>query len=372
MRYIFIGGQHHGGTSLVSALLGDNQAGIASLRHTPSAENEGQHLQHMWPPYHARNHSGCAPFSISLCLPMFMKALSTSANATATIESDWAPWWQCDIEPCAWRVEKDPDVGSLFFKSVIYPNAILLAVMRHPFALAAFDGYRTITNRVEISARSALARWMSVWPFFMAHVCRLQQSHGIVRFEALADPSAPTTLLALSRYGHNRPRRLDIHGRYGNVTVDPHLIWEWVNSSRPLQADPLAAQCEYIFRALTGYSLQRPVEDSSHSLLICDRNCKSSNIISLAAQLERALGEMQLSSQMLWAAQNPGFGSTQSMDRSHDQEHGSAPSLIQPQPHGPLSHASMEEPCGAWPSVFIIGVQKAATTTTSHALNFFF
>ena len=39
-QYIFVGGQHHGGTSLASALLTDQKPGVASLHHADAPQNE--------------------------------------------------------------------------------------------------------------------------------------------------------------------------------------------------------------------------------------------------------------------------------------------------------------------------------------------
>ena len=68
-------------------------------------------------------------------------------------------------------------------KAVVFPSATILAVMRHSFALAPYDGYDH-TNRT--TAR--VVRWNAVWPFFMEHVAQLQRSYAVVRFEALGDP----------------------------------------------------------------------------------------------------------------------------------------------------------------------------------------
>ncbi len=306
MRYVFIGGEHHGGTSLASALLGDNQPGVAALRESEiTFENEGQHLQNVWPAYRDRKLQNCQPFPRSVCLPTLRRALSVAgANATSLITSAWAHFWQCNVEPCAWRVEKDPDVGSLLLKAVVFPSATILAVMRHPFALAPYDGYDH-TNRT--TARDALVRWNAVWPFFMEHVAQLQRPYAVVRFEALGDPSAPAKLLALSGYEQTwARRRLGLHGTFDHFQISPALLWGWVNGSWPLTTHPISGACEQTFRELTGYSLQHPVKDSARGLLICGSSnvaCSSSQVMSLAVRLEGHLGAQDFSRQVLWVSQ---------------------------------------------------------------------
>ena len=189
-------------------------------------------------------------------------------------------------------------------KAVVFPSATILAVMRHSFALAPYDGYDH-TNRT--TARDALVRWNAVWPFFMEHVAQLQRPYAVVRFEALGDPSAPAKLLALSGYQQRwARRRLGLHGTFDHFQISPALLWGWVNGSWPLTTHPISGACEQTFRELTGYSLQHPVKDSARGLLICGSSnvaCSSSQVMSLAVRLEGHLGAQDFSRQVLWVSQ---------------------------------------------------------------------
>ena len=310
-RIIFVGGQHHGGTSLVHALLATDPE-IAFLNATHVFESEGQHLQQIWPTVADRNDRHCVPFSKSLCLLKFTSLLAKDSSASAVggalarIEASWAPFWACDAYPipCAYGVEKDPDLGSLLFKAAIFPSTTIVAVMRHPLALANYDGYARSKHP---SNEASLARWNAVWPFFLASIDQVAHSYAVVRYEALIYPGASEQLMATGKIVQHGRRLLDFRGdRLKHPVIDSQLIWAWVNdtSSAPL-GNQLALWFEHVVFELTGYSLQSPQNGSKTSLYICSDTapCHAPAFVKLASELETALGVRGFDArERLWAS----------------------------------------------------------------------
>ena len=81
------------------------------------SENEGDKVQEVWPTA-AEHDAGCGAFSNPLCLPAF-DALEASETNKARLLSAWEPWWSNASSPL--YVEKDPDLGSIFYKLRLFP-----------------------------------------------------------------------------------------------------------------------------------------------------------------------------------------------------------------------------------------------------------
>ncbi len=129
-RYVFVGGLHRSGTSLVARWLGSHTA-VAGFRDTGVWEDEGQHLQDVLLP--ARLLGGPGRFARhpgargevlpeELVVPVRERLLRT-----------WDPLW--DDRPV--RMGKSPPNllrGPLLQQ--LFPGSVLVVVRRHPIAVA--------------------------------------------------------------------------------------------------------------------------------------------------------------------------------------------------------------------------------------------
>ena len=286
---------------------------LASL-HTLKPQNEGQHVQHVFPTDQMRTQARCAPFHQHFCLPLFLPLLLANASESALqLEKSWAPYWTCRSQPCTARIEKDPDLGSLLAKAMLFPRATIIAVMRHPFSLRAYDGfYRTALN----STWWGLARWNEVWPHFVVSLSSFTRSYAFVRYEALKAASEQESLQALSPYTYlHQPnlsstrRQLPLH----KDRVIGSMFWSWTqeNDSTPLPSlfltHPEWPVCEALLRQLTGYSLAQPEQGSESELLICSgngRRCDRPAFLKLAGLLDRILKRDAYTKQARWVRDN--------------------------------------------------------------------
>ena len=250
----------------------------------------------MWPTVGDRALRGCWPYTPSLCPSAFG---SVPPDARCSIEAAWRAHWSRSDEGClsegdrraaggadAWRVEKDPDLGSLLLKARVFGgHARVLGVMRHPMAT-----YLTFERRCR-GTRHCLHAWASGWLHFLAALPRASDRHAVVRFEDVGRSETGAELLAaiqqhlgipvLPRKGPRGPRlahgrALEFRGAHDDVRVSHAMIWNWTASRRFYDdLEPgLAEATERRLRSLAGYSLRSPTESGpelhpSRSWAVC-------------------------------------------------------------------------------------------------------
>ncbi len=130
-RFFFIGGLHRSGTSLIANVMGQHPE-VASLVGTGVAEDEGQHLQSIYPT--AGRHGGWGRFAFRDGAHLTEDSPLVSPGSAASIEAGWAPYWSDPSAP--WRCEKSPpNLLQLRFLKALWPDAAFLVVVRHPVAV---------------------------------------------------------------------------------------------------------------------------------------------------------------------------------------------------------------------------------------------
>lgn len=129
--YFFIGGLHRSGTTLIARVLGQHPE-IATLTGTGVPEDEGQHLQDVYPT--AGRHGGWGRFAYRDGAHLTESSSLVSPGAAARIEAGWEPYWSDRGAPI--RLEKSPpNLMQLRFLRALWPDASFLVVIRHPVAV---------------------------------------------------------------------------------------------------------------------------------------------------------------------------------------------------------------------------------------------
>lgn len=130
-RYLFVGGLHRSGTSLLARLIA-RLPDVAAIRDAPVPENEGAYLQ------------GAIPHDAQSGRPMHFATdpahhlteahpLNTLETRTR-IEADWATWFG----PGTWRVEKSPvNLTRMRLLQQLFPLSQFVVILRHPEAVAS-------------------------------------------------------------------------------------------------------------------------------------------------------------------------------------------------------------------------------------------
>lgn len=130
-RLVFVGGLHRSGTTLVTSLLAAHPQ-VAGLRNTGVKEDEGQHLQKVYPPANQRGGAGRFAFDERAHLTE-SSPLVGAAQAEQMLMA-WTPYWDTDRPHL---VEKSPPnllMGR--FLQAQFPGSALVFVVRHPIVVA--------------------------------------------------------------------------------------------------------------------------------------------------------------------------------------------------------------------------------------------
>lgn len=132
-RYVFIGGLHRTGTSLLAGLL-SSAPDIAAIEGSPAPENEGCYLQGAIP--HTARHGRPCHFATDPA-QYFVEGCQYDTLATRQrIEADWVRWFQ--PASAAWRLEKSPvNLTRMRLYQQLFPMAQFIVILRHPAAMAA-------------------------------------------------------------------------------------------------------------------------------------------------------------------------------------------------------------------------------------------
>ena len=130
-RFLFIGGLHRSGTSLLHRLLRAHPR-VSGFADTPAVEDEGQHLQSVFSP--AYRHGGPGRFAFDLRSHLTERSALASAESRQRLMREWGAYYDLSKEVL---LEKSPPnlVRSRFLQA-LFPGACFVFVVRHPLAVA--------------------------------------------------------------------------------------------------------------------------------------------------------------------------------------------------------------------------------------------
>mmetsp|Transcript_22626 Transcript_22626/g.72932 ORF Transcript_22626/g.72932 Transcript_22626/m.72932 type:complete len:523 (-) Transcript_22626:718-2286(-) len=135
-RFVFVGGLHRSGTSLLAELLKAHPevAGQVIDGMPKELEQEGQHVQRVYPVDDALGGPGA--FAHNPLAHMTERHPLATAASAARLEADWAPHWR-GVEGAKVRLEKSPsNMLRARFLQALWPNSYHLIIVRHPVAVA--------------------------------------------------------------------------------------------------------------------------------------------------------------------------------------------------------------------------------------------
>ena len=182
LRIVFVAGLHRSGTSLVHRCLAAHPD-VSGFADTGVPEDEGQHLQTVYPPAYRYGGAGLFGFAPEAHLTE-TSPLATAASREQLLR-EWGPRWRADA---AVRIEKSPpNLVRTRFLQALFPDATFVAVLRHPVAVA---GATRKGRRRRLTYETLVHHWVACHAVLAADAPHLQRLH-VVRYERfVADPDA--------------------------------------------------------------------------------------------------------------------------------------------------------------------------------------
>jgi len=241
-KFVFLCGLHRSGTTPLFRILSKHPQ-ISGFRNTGVPEDEGQHLQTVFPA--ARAFGGPGRFGFAPAARLTEASdLCTPENAQKLFEQ-WSKYWDMDAE---YLLEKSPPnlIRSRFLQAC-FSNSYFITIVRHPIAVSL------ATLKFSHSRLSSLLEhWIACHRLFESDRAHLQRDL-VIRYEDLI--STPGTVLERIRLFLDLASPLEAElDRNGNQRY--FTAWQEFQLSSPgrVIADDLVAKYEPLFRDY-GYSL---------------------------------------------------------------------------------------------------------------------
>ena len=130
-RYLFVGGLHRSGTSLLARLV-SGLDGVSGIESAPVPEGEGAYLTGALP--HTAMHGRPGHFATDPVQHRIEGDPLDRLETVLRLDHDWAPWF---YGAAPWRVEKSPvNLVRMRLLQSLVPLSQFVVVVRHPVAVA--------------------------------------------------------------------------------------------------------------------------------------------------------------------------------------------------------------------------------------------
>ncbi|MGN6474668.1 MAG: sulfotransferase [Mycobacteriales bacterium] len=207
---IFVAGLHRSGTSLLARALAGSP-GAAGLVHTGVPEDEGQHLQTVYPP--ARVFGGPGRFALSRHTHLTEKDASDPARIRRELEAAWQPFWSSD-GGCVHVEKSPPNLVRLRYLQAIFPGASFVIVVRHPIPVAMAT--RKMSNNASLP--TLMRNWFAAHQTMLDDL-RLVDNALVVTYHSLVAGAAWPVLRAFTD--------LDVRVPTMDATSNQRYIAQW-------------------------------------------------------------------------------------------------------------------------------------------------
>ncbi|MEM7566526.1 MAG: sulfotransferase [Pseudomonadota bacterium] len=207
-RYVFIGGLHRSGTSLLAQLLGAHPD-IAAIEDAPVPENEGVYLQGAIP--HTARSGLPGRFAFDEAQHLTEESRFNTLGVRDYLTAQWDDWYAPDAP---WRLEKSPvNLMRARLYQQLFPTAQFVFVTRHPVAVARATMKWTPQPEAEL-----LAHWETAHARLLADLDHLH-CWLVMRYEDLTrDPQAAldriATFLDIAPLTVSQAVDADLNARY--------------------------------------------------------------------------------------------------------------------------------------------------------------
>ena len=144
--FVFVGGLHRSGTTLLGRCMAEH-AQVSGFSGTGAREDEGQHLQTV---YRAgKSHGGPGRFGFDPDAHLTEGSALVSDESRRLLLEQWGPHW--DMSRPVLVEKSPPNLIRTRFLQALFPGARMIALVRHPVAVAGatrqFGRARSVPGR---------------------------------------------------------------------------------------------------------------------------------------------------------------------------------------------------------------------------------
>lgn len=182
-HHVFIGGLHRSGTSLMGELIGCHPD-VSELHATGVPEDEGQHLQEVYPK--AKAHGGPGRFAFAPAAHLTETSELLTPSAAASLVDAWSPYW--DLTKPVLVEKSPPNLLMGRFLQAAFPGSSFIMIMRHPVAVS-----RATSKWTRQSVHALIGHWLKAYETMVEDIPFLERVI-VVRYEDLVD--SPDAVMA--------------------------------------------------------------------------------------------------------------------------------------------------------------------------------
>lgn len=180
-RLVFVGGLHRSGTTPLARSLGRHPQ-VSAFEGTGATEDEGQHLQSVYPA--ARTYGGTGRFALDPRAHLTESSPLATPDNAERLFAQWSTHW--DLERPVLLEKSPPNLVMTRFLQALYPGARIVVIVRHPVVVALasqkWTGLRAFDRLVE--------HWVRAHEIFLADAPCLDHVHVVKYEELVVDPAA--------------------------------------------------------------------------------------------------------------------------------------------------------------------------------------
>jgi hypothetical protein len=169
-RLVFVCGLHRSGTTPLTRCLAAHPA-ISGFSGTGVEEDEGQHLQDVYPP--ARDFGGPGRFAVDGRSRLTESSPLASPSNARRLAEQWAPHW--DLSRPVLVEKSPPNIVRTRFLHALFPQASFVVVVRHPVVVSL--------STHKWARRSSYRQMFANW--FAAHEALAEDAQHVQRLHVL-------------------------------------------------------------------------------------------------------------------------------------------------------------------------------------------
>ena len=221
---VFVGGLHRSGTTPLTRCLASHRQ-VSGFAGTAATEDEGQHLQTVYPP--ASRYGGPGRFALAPAAHLTEQSPLAVPPSASRLMEQWRPHW--DLDRPVLMEKSPPNLLMTRFLQALFPDARFVMVVRHPVVV-------TLSTR-KWARTAPLGRltehWFRAHDLFTADAARIRNLHVLKYEELVARPEE--TLARLGDFlGLDGPVPPDLV--QGHRSSAYEQLWRsWETSRQPLR-----------------------------------------------------------------------------------------------------------------------------------------